>query len=56
METITFSDSVELTGQGIIGQNTDNVVFSENLDTSALSFEEYCKRHPESFECLEYDV
>lgn len=50
METITFSDSVELT------DGTDNVVFSENLDTSALSFEEYCKRHPGSLECLEYDV
>jgi len=51
METITFSDSVEL-----ISSDTDNVVFSENLDTSALSFEEYCKRYPESIECLEYDV
>lgn len=50
METITFSDSVELIS------DTDNVVFSENLDTSALSFEEYCKRYPGSIECLEYDV
>ena len=50
METITFSDSVELTN------DPNTVVFSEIPDTTALSFEEYCKRYPESIECLEYDV
>ena len=50
METITFSDSVESTN------DPNTVVFDEAPDATALSFEEYCKRYPESLECLEYDV
>lgn len=49
METITFSDS----------QNTEDndLIFSvEEGRSSALSLEEYCKRYPDSLECLEYDV
>jgi hypothetical protein len=50
METITFSDSVKST------DDSNEVVFSEIPDATALSFEEYCKRYPERPECLEYDV
>ena len=49
MKTITFSDS----------QNTESsdLIFSEAEEqSSTLSLEEYCKRHPDSIECLEYDV
>lgn len=49
METVTFSDS----------QNTESndLVFTEAEEKpSVISLEEYCKRNPNSVECLEYDV
>jgi hypothetical protein len=48
MEHITFSDSLKTEGE--------NFTFLEAKDLTTLSLEEYCKHHPDSPECLEYDV
>jgi hypothetical protein len=49
MKTITFSDSADT--------EPDNLIFSETeKQLSITPLEEYCKRYPDSLECLEYDV
>lgn len=46
MENITFSDS----------QTTSKEVITSETEATSFLLEEYCKRYPESIECLEYDV
>jgi len=49
MESITFSDSVNTSEDTVLDLTTDTVA-------KPLSMDEYCKRNPNSVECLEYDV
>lgn len=47
MDNITFSDSDE---------TSDQISNAEISATLFLSIEDFCSRHPESPECLEYDL
>ena len=51
METITFSDSIKLSGDTSV-----TVKWLDESETTITSLEEYCKRNPGAPECREYDV
>jgi len=51
METITFSDNIELSGNASV-----RIQHLDNSESTIISLDEYCKKHPEAPECKEYDV
>lgn len=51
METITFSDNLNTEESSSI-----NVETTKDNEVGVHFIEEFCKRFPESPECLEYDV